>query len=187
MTVFLVPIFKWPMRKSVCFFNCSGFSELPLSHTRWWFQIFLIFLAQVHPLLFETLWLPPEAFDLISASYVWVRMAVVLGQQVWRRNLLSCSTWQLKVLAERAGDYVLVIPIRLDTVWERYIGGQLWVRANLTGKELRCFLDIAQNGGVLGFSLTGCKPPCQRHGVERISRFHLYYAPPFLQILLQVR
>lgn len=76
-------------------------------------------------------------------------MAVELGQQVWRRDLLSCSTWQLEVLAKRPGDYVLVIPIRLDTFWERYIGGQLWVRTNLTGSELRCFLDIAQHGGIL--------------------------------------
>lgn len=76
-------------------------------------------------------------------------MAVELGQQVWRRDLLSRSTWQLEVLAKQPGDYVLVIPIRLDTFWERYIGGQLWVRATLTGSELRCFLDIAQHGGIL--------------------------------------
>ena len=76
-------------------------------------------------------------------------MAVKLGDQVWRRSLLQSSPWQLRILSERSGEYVLAVPVKLDAVWQRYFGGQLWIRCNISGKELRRFLEIAQGGGVL--------------------------------------
>ena len=60
----------------------------------------------------------------VGVPYVRLFMAFELGEQVWRRHLLQSPKWMLEVLAKRGGEYVLVVPVPLDTSWERYFGGQ---------------------------------------------------------------
>lgn len=92
------------------------------------------------PLLFETLWLPLGTSNAVGVPYVRLFMAFELGEQVWRQHLLQSPKWMLEVLAKREGEYVLVVPVPLDTSWERYFGGQYWLRANVSGTELRLLL-----------------------------------------------
>ena len=75
-------------------------------------------------LLFEILWLPLGTSNVVGVPYVRPFMAFELGEQVWRRHLLQSPKWMLEVLAKRGGEYVLVVPVPLDTSWERYFGGQ---------------------------------------------------------------
>lgn len=82
-------------------------------------------------------------------AYVRVLMAVKLGEQAWRSSLLQSSQWQLRIMAERNGEYVLTVPVPLESVWRRFFGGQLWIRANISRQELNKFLEISQGGGVL--------------------------------------
>lgn len=82
-------------------------------------------------------------------AYVRVLMAVKLGEQAWRSSLLQSSQWQLRIMAERNGEYILTVPVPLESVWRRFFGGQLWIRANISRQELNKFLEISQGGGVL--------------------------------------
>ena len=41
----------------------------------------------------------------------------------------------LQLAAERDGELVIVVPISMGTVYERIIGGQYWLRVNVSHEE----------------------------------------------------
>ena len=96
-------------------------------------------------------------------------------------------------MAERNGEYVLTVPVPLESVWRRFFGGQLWIRANISRQELNKFLEISQGGGVLSKDpnhlwISLCQGASRLvGGLGRECRVHHSHALAFLQILLQGR
>ena len=62
-------------------------------------------------------------------------MAVDLPDPVSRSSPLQLSPWMLQLAAERDGELVIVVPISMGTVYERIIGGQYWLRVNVSHEE----------------------------------------------------
>ena len=76
-------------------------------------------------------------------------MAIQLPEQVRRNSPQQLSNWLLRIAAEREGDLAIVIPLPLDTVYERYVGGQYWLKFSLTSSEYAQLDDCARSGGAL--------------------------------------